>query len=207
MTWAELLAGLPLVAILRGVAPAEAPGIAETLFAAGLRAVEVTLNSKEPLESIAAIRARMGGRMLVGAGTVLAPREVTDAAAAGAQFIVSPDAKPAVILATKAASLVSLPGVFTPSEAFAALDAGADALKLFPAEAASPAVLKAVLAVLPAGTAVLPVGGIEAASMAPWRAAGAAGFGIGGALYRPGMTPDVVRSRAEAFVAAWRAPA
>jgi len=197
MTWAELLAGLPLVAILRGVAPAEAPGIAETLFAAGLRAVEVTLNSKEPLESIAAIRARMGGRMLVGAGTVLAPREVTDAAAAGAQFIVSPDAKPAVILATKAASLVSLPGVFTPS----------DALKLFPAEAASPAVLKAVLAVLPAGTAVLPVGGIEAASMAPWRAAGAAGFGIGGALYRPGMTPDVVRSRAEAFVAAWRAPA
>jgi 2-dehydro-3-deoxyphosphogalactonate aldolase len=204
MTWAELLAGLPLVAILRGIEPSEAPDIAETLFKAGLRGVEVTLNSEKPLESIAAIRARMDGRMLVGAGTVLAPHEVADAAAAGAQFVVSPDAKPAVISATRAAGLVSLPGVFTPSEAFAALGTGADALKLFPAEAASPPVLKALLAVLPAGTAILPVGGIAAASMAPWRAAGAAGFGVGGAIYQPGMTPDAVRARAEAFAAAWR---
>jgi len=205
MTWAELLAGPALVAILRGITAAEAPDIAEVLFEAGLRGVEVTLNSERPLESIAAIRARLDGRMLVGAGTVLAPHEVAEAAAAGAQFVVSPDAKPAVISATKAAGLVSLPGVFTPGEAFTALDAGADALKLFPAEAASPAVLKALRAVLPVGTAILPVGGIAAASMAPWRAAGAAGFGIGGTLYRPGMTPEAVRARAEEFVAAWRA--
>jgi 2-dehydro-3-deoxyphosphogalactonate aldolase len=195
--WTGVLAGLPLVAVLRGVVPAEAADVATVLCKAGLRCVEVTLNSPQPLASIAAIRARFDGTMLVGAGTVLTPAE------AGAQLIVSPNADPVVIQATKAAGLISLPGVFTPGEAFAAVAAGADALKLFPAEAASPALLKALQAVLPAGTAVLPVGGIEPAAMAPWRAAGAAGFGIGSALFHPGRTPADVAGRARAFAAAW----
>ena len=175
MTWPELLAGLPLVAILRGIEPAEAPEVAQALFEGGIRCVEVTLNSPQPLQSIAAVRARFDDRLLIGAGTVLSPHEVAGAAAAGAEFIVSPDANTAVIEATKTAGLVSLRGVFTPTEAVAALRTGADALKLFPAEAASPAVLKALLAVLPTGTAVLPVGGIEPAAIPSWRASGAAG--------------------------------
>jgi 2-dehydro-3-deoxyphosphogalactonate aldolase len=204
MTFDDVLAGLPLVAVLRGVVPAEATDIAAALHEAGFRCVEVTLNSPHPLASIAAIRARFDGAMMVGAGTVLTPAEVHEAAAAGAQLIVSPNANPAVIAATKAAGLASVPGVFTPSEAFAALAAGADALKLFPAEATNPATLKALLAVLPAGTSVLPVGGIEPATMASWRAAGAAGFGIGGALFKPGRAPAEVGERARAFVAALR---
>jgi 2-dehydro-3-deoxyphosphogalactonate aldolase len=193
---------VPIIAILRGVAPAEAPDIAAALYAAGLRCVEVTLNSPEPLASIAAIRARFGADMRVGAGTVLSAHEVIEAAGAGAQLIVSPNTDLAVIAATKQAGLISLPGMFTPSEAFEALAAGADALKLFPAEASSPPSLKALLAVLPPGTAVLPVGGIEARSMAAWRAAGATGFGVGGALYKAGFGPDEVHSRALAFVEA-----
>jgi len=206
VTWEDVLAGLPLVAILRSVEPSEAPAIAEAVYAGGVRCVEVTLNSPEPFKSIAAIRAHFDGRLLVGAGTVLSSDDVMEAAAAGAQLIVSPNANPEVIEAAKAAGIVSLPGVFTPTEAFTALRAGADALKLFPAEASNPATLKALLAVLPAGTAVLPVGGIEPASLAPWRAAGAAGFGVGGALYRRGMGSEEVRRRAGAFVAAWREP-
>jgi 2-dehydro-3-deoxyphosphogalactonate aldolase len=142
--------------------------------------------------------------MLVGAGTVLTAADAGQAIAAGAQIIVSPDANPRIIEATKAAGAVSLPGIFTPSEAFLALAAGADALKLFPAEASSPAALRAMLAVLPAPTAVLPVGGVEPGSMGPWRAAGAAGFGVGGALFRPGLDVDEVRRRAQAFTSAWR---
>ncbi|HXU99072.1 MAG TPA: 2-dehydro-3-deoxy-6-phosphogalactonate aldolase [Caulobacteraceae bacterium] len=201
--WRELLAGLPLVAVLRGVVPDEAADIAEALFDAGWRCVEVTLSSPQPLAGIAAIRARMGDKMVVGAGTVLTPAEVGEVAAAGAELIVSPNVDPAVIAQTKAAGLISLPGVFTPSEAFATLAAGAHGLKLFPAEAASPVALKALLAVLPPEAAVLPVGGIEPASMAPWRAAGAAGFGIGGALFRPGRTASDVAARAAAFAAPW----
>ena len=200
--WDARFGAAPIVAILRGVAPAEAAEIAAALYDAGLRCVEVTLNSPQPLASIAAIRERLGEDMLVGAGTVLTTAEVAQAAAAGAQLIVSPNTDPAVIAATKQAGLISLPGVFTPSEAFAALAAGADALKLFPAEAASPAVLKALLAVLPTGTPVLPVGGVEAGALAAWRAVGAAGFGVGGALYKPGLGADAVRSRAQAFVEA-----
>ncbi|HEY2481820.1 MAG TPA: 2-dehydro-3-deoxy-6-phosphogalactonate aldolase, partial [Caulobacteraceae bacterium] len=144
------------------------------------------------------------GRMLVGAGTVLTADDAGRAIAAGAQIIVSPDTNVRVIEATKAAGAVSLPGIFTPSEAFIALAAGADALKLFPAEASSPAALKAMLAVLPAGTIILPVGGLDEASMGPWRAAGAAGFGVGSALFHPGLGVDEVRRRARAFTSAWR---
>lgn len=204
MTLDEVMARMPLVAVLRGVEAGEAAQIASALFDEGVLCVEVTLNSPRPLASIAAIRARLEGRMLVGAGTVLTADDAAQAIAAGAQIIVSPDANRRVIEAAKAGGAASLPGVFTPSEAFAALAAGADALKLFPAEASCPAALKAMLAVLPAGTAVLPVGGIEPDSMEPWRAAGAAGFGVGGALFRPGMAIDDVRRRARAFTSAWR---
>jgi 2-dehydro-3-deoxyphosphogalactonate aldolase len=204
-TWSEVSARLPLIAILRGVTPQEAVDVARALADAGLLCVEVTLNSPEPLRSIAAIRARFDGCLLVGAGTVLRPDEVAAVADAGAQLVISPNCDDKVIAATKVAGLVSLPGVFTPTEAFAALAAGADALKLFPAEASSPAVLKAMAAALPAGKPIFPVGGIEPKAMVPWRAAGAAGFGIGGALYRPGRSLADIQARAEAFVAAWRA--
>ena len=196
-----------LIAILRGIEPGDAVEVAGALLDADVTCVEVTLNSPAPLDSIAAIRAAFGDRLILGAGTVLTPAEVSDAAGAGAELIVSPNADPDVIAAAKAAGLISLPGVFTPTEAFAALAAGADALKLVPAEAASPVVLKALSAVLPAGTAVLPVGGIQPADLAAWRAAGAAGFGIGSALYQPGRTPEEVRHRARRFVEAWGDPA
>lgn len=205
MTWNELLARLPLIAILRGATPHEAVDVAEVLADAGFLCVEVTLNSPEPLRSIAALRARFEGRLLIGAGTVLEAGEVTAAAGAGAELIISPNTDSSVIEATKAAGLISLPGVFSPTEAFAALSAGADGLKLFPAEAASPPVLKAMAAVLPAGAPIFPVGGIEAAVMASWRAAGAAGFGIGSAIYRPGRPLSEIRGRATAFVEAWEA--
>lgn len=204
MTWDEVMARMPLVAVLRGVEADDAAPIATALFDEGILCVEVTLNSPAPLASIAAIRAGFEGRMLVGAGTVLTADAAGQAIAAGAEIIVSPDANPRVIAAAKAGGAAALPGVFTPSEAFAALGAGADALKLFPAEASCPAALKAMLAVLPTGTAVLPVGGIEPASMGSWRTAGAAGFGVGGALFRPGLALDEVRRRARAFTSAWR---
>lgn len=204
MTWDEVLSSLPLIAILRGVTPAEAPEVAEALFDAGFVCVEVTLNSPSPLQSITAIRSRFNARMLVGAGTVLTAPDVQGAADAGAQVIISPNSDRAVIEETKAAGLVSLPAFLTPTEAFMALASGADALKFFPAETASPAALKAMRAVLPPEVKLFPVGGIEAEGMAPWRAAGAAGFGVGGAVYRPGMSPDEVRTRAAALVEVWR---
>ena len=194
----------PLIAVLRGIEPSEAVAVAGALLAEGVTCVEVTMNSPAPLDSIAAIRDAFGDRLLLGAGTVLTPAAVGDATAAGAELIISPNADPNVIAATKAAGRLSLSGVFTATEAFAALAAGADALKLFPAEAASPAVLKALLAVLPAGTPVLPVGGIQPEVLASWRAVGATGFGIGAALYQPGRSPDEVRRRARRFVEAWR---
>ena len=205
MTWNEVLAALPLIAILRGVTPKEAPGVAAALLDAGFLCVEVTLNSPSPFESIAAIRARFDDRMLIGAGTVLTPEDVRRAAEAGARVIISPNTSPAVIAATKDAGLVSVPAVFTPTEAFAALAAGADALKFFPAEAASPAVLRSLRAVLPSEVRLFPVGGVEAPAMPAWRAAGAAGFGLGGSVYRAGMGPGEARARALGLAAAWRA--
>ena len=192
-----------LIAILRGVTPGEVVAVGEALFDAGFRLIEVPLNSPEPLQSIARLAQALAGRAVIGAGTVLRAADVAAVRKAGGTMIISPNTNLEVIAATKQAGLLSLPGVATPSEAFAALDAGAAALKLFPAEGASPAVLKAIRAVLPAGVRVFPVGGITPENMAPWLKAGAAGFGIGSALYSRGLTRDDVAGRAHAFVAAW----
>ena len=194
----------PLIAILRGVKPGEVVAVGEALFDAGFRVIEVPLNSPEPLESIARLAKAFANRAVIGAGTVLRPAEVTAVRTAGGTLIVSPNTNVEVIAATKQAGLISLPGFATASEAFAALEAGATALKLFPAEGASPAVLKAIRAVLPAGTRVLPVGGITPSGMTPWLDAGAAGFGIGSALYSPGVALDEIARRARTFVASCR---
>ena len=196
------LKACPLVAILRGIAPEEAEPVGEALVEAGFRLIEVPLNSPRPLESIARLVARCGQRATIGAGTVTAAAEVAAVGDAGGTLIVSPHADECVIAATIAAGMVSLPGFFTPTEAFAAIGAGAHALKLFPAEAVSPAVLRAHRAVLPAGVPILPVGGIVPERQAPWLAAGADGFGLGSALYRPGFTAAEVSERARRFVAA-----
>ena len=198
------LAACPLVAILRGVTPSEVVAVGEALFAAGFRLIEVPLNSPDPLVSIAELAKAFAGRAVIGAGTVLSAADVAAVAAAGGTMIVSPNTNIEVIAATRQGGLVSLPGIATPSEAFAAIDAGATALKLFPAEGANPAVLQAIRAVLPAGVRVLPVGGITSDNMAPWLKAGAAGFGIGSALYSPGVRPDEIAVRARTFIAAWQ---
>jgi 2-dehydro-3-deoxyphosphogalactonate aldolase len=190
----------PLIAIIRGVTPDEAEAIGEAIFEGGIRIIEVPLNSPEPVKSIERLAARFGDRMLVGGGTVLRWSEVHDIQTVGAQLIVSPNTNPEVIAATVAAGMVSCPGYFTPSEAFAALDAGATALKLFPAEGASPDVLKAHLAVLPRDVPVLAVGGIKPDNMRPWIEAGAAGFGLGGGLYKPGQSPAETLEKARAYV-------
>lgn len=192
----------PLVAILRGVKPEEVLAIAEALERQGVAIVEVPLNSPQPLESITRLARACGERLLIGAGTVMTPEQVAEIAAAGGKLIVTPHADPAVTRAAKQLGLLAVPGFFTPAEAFAMLAAGADALKLFPAEAASPAVLRALRAVLPRGTAVLPVGGIDASNMAAWQAAGAAGFGIGSAIYKPGDSPETVAAKAHGLVSA-----
>ena len=202
MDLASLLAACPLVAILRGIRPDEAEPICDVLAAAGLRVVEVPLNSPDPFSSIAHLARRFGGTMLVGAGTVMRAADVDRVADAGGRLIVTPHADPAVVRAAKARGLLAVPGFFTPAEAFSLLDAGADALKLFPAEGGSPAMLRALRAVLPPGTMVLPVGGIDATNLAAWRAAGAAGFGIGSALYKPGDTAATVAAKAGALTAA-----
>jgi 2-dehydro-3-deoxyphosphogalactonate aldolase len=193
---------LPLVAILRGLTLAETPAVGDALVDAGFRLLEVPLNSPQPLESIALMRQRFPDA-LVGAGTVLTAQQVRDVHAAGGALIVSPNFSAEVVTEAVRLGMVSLPGVATPSEAFGALDAGATGLKLFPAEAASPAVLKAWLAVLPKGTPLMPVGGISPTNMDAWRAAGATGFGIGSALYKPGKPAAEVRDAALQFVAAW----
>lgn len=190
---------LPLVAILRGVRPKEAVAIGEALHAAGFAIVEVPLNSPDPCDSIALLTEALGDRMLVGAGTVLSPQAVREVADAGGRLIVMPHADTRVIRAAKDAGLLAVPGFATPTEAFAALDAGADALKLFPAEAAPPTVLKAMRAVLPKAVPILPVGGIGPETMAGYWQAGAAGFGLGSALYKPGDSPATVRDKAVTF--------
>ena len=199
----QAMAELPLVAILRGLVPAEATAIGAVLLDAGFRILEVPLNSPEPFASIEALAGRFAEQSLVGAGTVIDPSDVARLRDAGGRLVVTPHTDPRVIEAAKAAGMACLPGVATPSEAFAALRAGADMLKLFPAETLGTAALKAWHAVLPAEVALLPVGSITPESMAPWRAAGAAGFGLGSALYRPGDTPAKVAAAAARFVEAW----
>lgn len=196
------LKACPLVAILRGVRPEEAEAIGEALIEAGIRIIEVPLNSPDPLDSIARLARRFGARATIGAGTVLDPAEVRLVAEAGGELIVSPNTEVGVIQVTVTRGMASAPGFFTPSEAFQALKAGAHALKLFPAEAASPSVLKAQLAVLPPEVPVLAVGGIRPANMADYLAAGAAGFGLGSGLYSPGRSAAEVGDRAQAYLAA-----
>jgi 2-dehydro-3-deoxyphosphogalactonate aldolase len=200
----QVLSELPLVAILRGVKPDEAAGIAQALADAGFRAAEVPLNSPEPLKSIAAMRAAVGEAMMIGAGTVLTPDEAGAVADAGGQFIVSPNTDASVIHATKTRGLLSMPGFFTATEAFAAISAGADVLKLFPADQAGPAYVKALRSVLPKTMPLYAVGGVDAENMGPYLAAKADGFGFGGSLYKPGDAASLVRSRAEIIVRAFK---
>jgi len=197
-----LFAACPLIAILRGIQPGEVEAVGEALVEAGILIIEVPLNSPRALDSIARLARRLDGRALVGAGTVLRAAEVAEVVAAGGEIVVSPNTNRDVIEATVRAGLVSAPGYFTPSEAFAAIEAGAHALKLFPAEAAPPAVVKAQRALLPPAIPLVVVGGITPDKLAPYRAAGADGFGLGSALYRPGRSAAEVGARAASFVAA-----
>lgn len=192
----------PLIAIIRGVEPSEAEAIGGALVDAGIRIIEVPLNSPDPLVSIRRLADSLGERALIGAGTVLTIDDVARVADAGGRIIVSPNVNPAVIEASVRAGLVSAPGYFTPSEAFTALAAGAHALKLFPAEAAPPAVVKAQRAVLPASVPLVVVGGVTPDKIPAYRAAGADGFGLGGALFRPGQGADQVAAQARGFVEA-----
>jgi len=198
------MAELTLVAILRGITPEEVEAIGDVLVDAGITTIEVPLNSPRPTESIERLARRFGGRALIGAGTVMRLSDVTDVASAGGKLIVTPHAASEVVRAAKAAGLRAIPGFLTVTEAFEMIDAGADALKLFPAEATSPAALGAMRAVLPKGTLVLPMGGIDASSFAPWVKAGANGFGIGSAIYKPGDTAAVVAEKAKKLIAAVR---
>lgn len=201
----DRLDALPLVAILRGLTPEEAVEVGEALLSAGFTCLEVPLNSPRPLDSIRLLREALGDRAIVGAGTVLTPEAVREVVAAGGQIIISPNADADVIRETVAVGALSMPGVFTATEAFAALKAGAQVLKLFPSEIAGPAGLKALRAVLPADQRLYAVGGVTPETLGSWHAAGASGFGIGGALFKPGMTAAEVGDRARAFVTAWQA--
>ena len=194
-------ASCPLIAIIRGVRPDEAEAIGGAILSAGVRIVEVPLNSPDPLASIERLAKRFGDQALIGAGTVLDPADVGRVADAGGRIIVSPSTDTPVIAAAAARGLVSAPGFFTPSEAFAALRAGAHALKLFPAEGSSPAAIKAMKAVLPPALPLIVVGGVKPETMQPWRDAGAQGFGLGGGLYRPGQSPEETAAKARAYVA------
>jgi 2-dehydro-3-deoxyphosphogalactonate aldolase len=194
-----------IIAILRGLTPAEAEAIGAALIEAGIDRIEVPLNSPEPFESIARLARAFGARAFIGAGTVLTAEDVARVAEAGGRLIVSPDTNPAVIEAARAAGLASYPGAMTPTECFTALRLGATGLKLFPAFLIGTEGLRAIRTVLPPATECWAVGGIAATDFAAWRAAGATGFGIGSSLYRPGLTPSEVAARARALVAAWDA--
>lgn len=199
------LAELPLIAILRGITPDEALPVGQVLADAGFRIIEVPLNSPQPLRSIELLAGALGDSCLIGAGTVMSAAQVDGVARAGGRLIVMPHADAHVIRAAKASALCCASGIATPTEGFAALAAGADALKLFPAELLTPAVLKALRAVFPSDVLFVPVGGITPQNLASYAAAGASGFGLGSALYKPGMAVAQVKANAQAFVLAWRA--
>lgn len=201
--FSDAFSQLPLVAILRGIRPDEVEAAADALVEAGFRLIEVPLNSPDPLLSIEKLARRVGDAAIVGAGTVLTVDQVALVQDAGGAMVVSPNTDIAVIAETARRGMVSLPGYFTPSEAFAALAAGASGLKLFPAEAATPAVVKAQRAVLPKEVPLLVVGGITPTNMEPWRQAGADGFGLGSALYRVGATAEEIAANARAFAQGW----
>ncbi|HAH08916.1 MAG TPA: 2-dehydro-3-deoxy-6-phosphogalactonate aldolase [Alphaproteobacteria bacterium] len=198
------LARLPVIAILRGITPAQAPDAARALVACGITLIEVPLNSPEPLVSLEVMQAALpAASALIGAGTVLTPAEAMSVAAAGGRMIVSPNVDVRVIREAKRLGLLSFPGVFTPSEAFQALDAGADALKLFPCEMLPPAAVKAMRAVLPRETLLFAVGGIGPHNIAAYHEAGVDGFGIGSAIYRPGDTAAEIAAKARALTASF----
>jgi 2-dehydro-3-deoxyphosphogalactonate aldolase len=202
LTFRDALARCPLVAILRGVKPEECLDIGKALLDAGFTIIEVPLNSPAPTESIARLSRELGSHVLIGAGTVTKPQEVDEVAQSGGRLIVMPHANTSVVVEAKALGLTALPGFATPTEAFAAIDAGADGLKLFPAEATPPKVLRALRAVLPKEMPILPVGSISVENMGEYWAAGANGFGLGSALYKAGSTPDQVSKAAAKFKAA-----
>jgi len=200
----QALAQNGLIAILRGLRPEEAPAVGDVLYKAGFRVIEVPLNSPQPYDSIRLLRQSLPADCLIGAGTVLTAQQVNLVKEAGGQVIVMPHSDPKVLRAAKEAGLFLSPGVATPTEAFAALDEGADVLKLFPAEQMSPAVVKAWLAVLPVGTVLIPVGGITPDNMKVFLDAGVKGFGLGSGLFKPGMSAADVAERADAYVRAWK---
>lgn len=204
MTLDDALAETPVVAIIRGVRPEEAEAVGEALHAAGVRVIEAPMNSPEPLRSVRILADALAGRAVVGAGTVLSPEAVDQVKAAGGAIVVSPDTRPEVIRRSCELGLAPLPGFGTASEAFRAYDAGARLLKLFPAATYGPGHVAALRAVLPADAVVMAVGGVGPAAMADWWAAGVRGFGLGSDLFKPGFTPQEVRVRAEAAVAAAR---
>lgn len=191
----------PLIAIVRGVTPDEAEAIGQAIYDGGIRIIEVPLNSPDPLTSIERLARKFGDSMLVGAGTVVEPQQVDAVRKAGGRLVVAPNTNPEVISACAATGIVSCPGYFTPSEAFSGRAAGATALKLFPAEAATPAFLKALLAVVPNDLPQIIVGGIGPDNMRPWLDAGATGFGLGSGLYKPGQSPADTLEKARAYVA------
>ena len=193
-----------LIAILRGIRPDEVAAIGLALYKAGFRVIEVPLNSPQPFESIRILRATLAADCVVGAGTVLSTAQVAEVKNAGGEIIVMPHSDVKVISAAKQAAMACAPGVATLTEAFAALAAGADVLKMFPAEQLSPIVVKAWRALIPSDVALIPVGGITPANMAPFVAAGASGFGLGSALYKPGLSAMLVGQNADEFIAAWR---
>ncbi len=205
MTFEDALKACNLVAILRGIKPEEAEAVGEVLIEAGWRIIEVPLNSPEPLKSIELLQKRFGDQALIGAGTVLTPAQVADVAATGAKVIISPNANVEVIKASRARDMVSLPGVATPTEAFAAIEAGATGIKAFPAEAIPPYVIKAWKAVLPKHIPVLAVGGVTPDNMTEFLQAGAAGFGIGSSIYKPGMDVASIAEKARQFITAMHA--
>ncbi len=203
ISWQDALKTLPLVAILRGLRPDESVAIGEMIVKAGFRILEVPLNSPDPFDSIKLMVDALGDQAIVGAGTVLTVADVDRLAEVGGRICISPNTNPAVIGRAKELGLISFPAFFTATEAFQAAEAGADALKLFPADLAGPKGLKALKAVLPKNLPVFPVGGIEPGNMTDYLEVGAAGFGIGTSVFKPGDTPDIAYSKAKAFVDAW----
>lgn len=200
MSFVEWLNQCPVIAILRGIRPEEVEEVFDALFEAGIRIAEIPLNSPEPFLSIQAVAQRYGDRMLLGAGTVTQAIQVQQVIENGGRLIVTPHAEPSIVHSAKSAGLIAVPGFATATEAFSMLDAGADALKLFPADHGGIALFKALRAVLPVETRIIPVGGVDASSISSWKDAGVAGFGIGSALYRAGDSAKVVAERAQSLL-------